>query len=93
MANTIPNYPHCSNQALSHPKIYSSQYATQCADAAPVAEKASDSDIDLFASDDDDVPAKVCRLARVACPLEKFYLKLKFRDTKQTKGNLKIPAA
>ena len=37
---------------------------TQCAEAAPAPEKASDSDdIDLFASDDDDVPAKVARFA------------------------------
>ena len=62
--------------SFSHPKIYSSHYATQCAESAPVAEKASDSDIDLFASDDDDVPAKVCRFARVACPLKKFLFEI-----------------
>ena len=75
MANTILNYPELPSlfkASFSLPKIHSSQYATQCAESAPVAEKASDSDIDLFASDDDDAPAKVCRLARVACPLEKF---------------------
>ena len=49
--------------SFSYPKFYSSQYATQCVESAPVAEKASDSDIDLFASDDDDAPAKVYRFA------------------------------
>ena len=45
---------------------------TQCADSKPVAEKASDSNIDHFDSDDNDVLAKVYRFARVAFPLEKF---------------------
>ena len=53
---------------------------TQCADSEPVAEKASDSNIDLFDSDNNDVLVKVYRFARVVFPLEKFYPQLKFHD-------------
>ena len=53
---------------------------TQSADSKPVAEKASDSNIDHFDSDDNDVLAKVYRFARVAFPLEKFHPQLKFHN-------------
>ena len=41
--------------------------ATQCAEVAPAADKASDSDdIDLFASDDDDAPVTKPKLVKPA---------------------------
>ena len=63
LATKMRNVKFSTNKMRSHYFIL--QPATQCAESTPAAEKASDSDdIDLFASDDDDVPAaKVARFA------------------------------